>query len=473
MAFRTGDGLEVNGILVVDAGGNIQSVPSVAINQAKSAMDTTNLKLEVNGNASIRGANALYFGVTTNNFNSWKGKIWNNNTTTMYVNAQEFNVNNAGYGSLTFLKAHASGVDGTSFRDLDDTAYYVNPSISASKIVGLNIHGGANNNTNDAVLYVEKTSNADWGIRINGTGSATEYGLKVDLSGAHSYAAQFKNNTAEYSRIGTDFMQHNAGVRSPKVIAGTSSVALTSNGPLAVYDTGNPYISFHTGAARTAYMQELSGRFYFGEVPYTESVGSFRSPVFYDSDNAAYYLDPSSTGTSLNVAGNIIVPGYAQIAGVELSGGDTVSLSGAANNQWVTVANFTGSRKADIIEIYDSESSRHNYVKIEAGWSYGQGSIQILNAVRHGNRTINQVRMLYNTADRTYGTGKLQVYMTNWNTSYSLKIKQLGFGRSGWGRATIPTSVENGLPSGYTVHETTAMEVNEDPNGTFVLQVEQ
>jgi hypothetical protein len=467
MAFRTGDGLEVNGILVVDAGGNIQSVPSVAINQAKSAMDTTNLKLEVNGNASIRGANALYFGVTTNNFNSWKGKIWNNNTTTMYVNAQEFNVNNAGYGSLTFLKAHASGVDGTSFRDLDDTAYYVNPSISASKIVGLNIHGGANNNTNDAVLYVEKTSNADWGIRINGTGSATEYGLKVDLSGAHSYAAQFKNNTAEYSRIGTDFMQHNAGVRSPKVIAGTSSVALTSNGPLAVYDTGNPYISFHTGTARTAYMQELSGRFYFGEVPYTESVGSFRSPVFYDSDNAAYYLDPSSTGTSLNVAGNIIVPGYAQIAGVELSGGDTVSLSGAANNQWVTVANFTGSRKADIIEIYDSESSRHNYVKIEAGWSYGQGSIQILNAVRHGNRTINQVRMLYNTADRTYGTGKLQVYMTNWNTSYSLKIKQLGFGRSGWGRATIPTSVENGLPSGYTVHETTAMEVNEDPNGTF------
>ena len=178
------------------------------------------------------------------------------------------------------------------FYDIDDTNYYVKPSISASKIVGLNIHGGANQNTNDATLYVEKTNNNDWAIRINGTGSATEYGLRVDLSGAHSYAAQFKNNTAEYSRIGTDFMQHNAGVRSPKVIGGTSSVALTSNGPLAVYDTGNPFISFHTGAARTAYIQELSGRFFFGEVPYTESVGSFRAPVFYDSDNAGYYLDP-------------------------------------------------------------------------------------------------------------------------------------------------------------------------------------
>jgi len=681
MAFRTGDGLEVNGILVVDAGGNIESVPSVAINQAKSAMDTTNLKLEVNGNASIKGANALFFGITTNNYNSWKTKIWNNNTSTMYINAQEFNVNNAGYGSATFLKANASGVDGAIFRDIndtnyyvhpgdttqsakfrqhvsigdggnttnsggwgarlnltdsvhskievgqdansvnshwyahtgqdsikfgtstahdvefqrggttrlkltsdsitfsgsinmnghnirrgnhhtghlegsynniggngsksnpiytigssynpasttlgsmygigfadtgssptflpgsfsggwgmyvasagtarvylgggtgdgnflgnlkadafydiDDTNYYVKPSISASKIVGLNIHGGANQNTNDATLYVEKTNNNDWAIRINGTGSATEYGLKVDLSGAHSYAAQFKNNTAEYSRIGTDFMQHNAGVRSPKVIAGTSSVALTSNGPLAVYDTGNPYISFHTGAARTAYIQELSGRFFFGEVPYTESVGSFRAPVFYDSDNAGYYLDPSSTGTSLSVAGNIIVPGYAQIAGVELSGGDTRSLSGMANNQWVTVANLTGSRKADIIEVYDNESSRHNYLKMEVSWSYGQGSIQIINGVRHGNHTIQYVRLLYNTADRTYGTGKLQVYLGNWNTAYSLKIKQLGFGRTGWGRATIPSTVEAGLPSGNTIMEDTTMQCIESAKGSF------
>ena len=795
MAFRTGDGLEVNGILVVDAGGNIQSVPSVAINQAKSAMDSTNLKLEVNGNASIRGANALYFGVTTNNFNSWKGKIWNNNTTTMYVNAQEFNVNNAGYGSLTFLKAHASGVDGTSFRDLDNTAYYANPAgtsvfngatfaatptVNGSTVLTSNAGINANNinsgtiNTNRIPDFVHlgtstttgyATDDGNWGSRLNvsstvhakievsqeansmrshwfahtgqdsikfGTstahdvefqrGGATKLELTSDaitfsgpinmngnnirrgnhhtghLEGSYnniggngsksnpiytigsSYnpsdaalgnmygigfadtgssptflpssfsggwgmyvasagtarvylgggngdgnflgnlkAAAFYDidntafyvnptstsklygslmlghtdsqpgslviydtgnnaleikgtgsNTFEFDLTGTGstgsvtFNQFNVAISgnltvngslagksdntteigtystgaikrirmaqggelhfgdtttssplgitegawdnfadqdrlsiyyrsslkfftgtsekaqldnagkfstvsmlaSPKVQGGTTS-ALTSAGNLAVYDTGNPYISFHTGTARTAYMQELSGRFYFGEVPYTESEGSFRAPVFYDSNDPAYYLDPNSTGTSLNVAGNIIVPGYAQIAGVELSGGDTVSLSGAANNQWVTVANFTGSRKADIIEVYDNESSRHNYVKIEAAWSYGQGSMQIVNAVRHGNRTINQVRMLYNTADRTYGTGKLQVYMTNWNTSYSLKIKQLGFGRSGWGRATIPTSVENGLPSGYTIHETTAMEVNEDPNGTF------
>jgi len=536
MAFRTGDGLEVNGILVVDAGGNIQSVPSVAINETKSAMDATNLKLEVNGNASIRGANGLFFGITTNNYNSWKTRIWNNNTSTMYVNAQEFNVNNSGYGTLTFLKASASGVDGKTFRDLDNTEFYVNPN-STSKLYGSLMLGHTNSQPGSLVIYdtgnnaleIKGTGSNSFQFDMTGTGSTgsitfNDFNLTVNGSlagksdntteiGTYSTGAIKRirmaqggelhfgdtttssplgitegewNNFADQDRMsiyyrnslkfftGTAEKAHldNSGkfstvnmLAAPKVQGGTTS-ALSSAGNLAVYDTGNPYISFHTGTARTAYIQELSGRFYFGEVPYTESEGSFRAPVFYDIDTN-YYLDAGSTGTSLKVAGNAIIPGYASIAGVELSSGDTVSLTGAANNQWVTVANFTGARKADIIEIYENESSRHNYVKIEAAWSYGQGSFQIVNAVRHGNRTINQVRMLYNTADRTYGTGKLQVYLTSWNTSYTLKIKQLGFGRSGWGRATIPSSAENGLPSGYTIHETTAMEVNEDYNGTF------
>jgi len=33
--------------------------------------------------------------------------------------------------------------------------------------------------------------------------------------------------------------------------------------------------------------------------------GSIRSPIFYDSNNTAYYLDPANTGTSLLVAGNV------------------------------------------------------------------------------------------------------------------------------------------------------------------------
>lgn len=978
MAFRTGDGLEVNGILVVDEGGNIQSVPAVAINQAKSAMDATNLKLEVNGNASIRGANALFFGVTTNNYNSWKTKIWNNNSSTMYVNAQEFNVNNSGYGSLTFLKANASGVDGTTFRDLDNTAYYANPAgtsvfngatFAATPTVNgntvLTSNAGINaNNINSGTLNNDRlpnfvhlgnasgtgysTDDGSWGSRLNvsssvhakievsqqansmrshwyahtgqdsikfgtstshdvefqrnnttvlelaandrvkinggttdytghsnvdqhilslqtdytaagdqnfhfvnhngnwndgtsggdtaygllwgyqnnvragihydhrgiekfdfyssygdirfrtpasangnispigsettmparltiatggavtiphsvrsdifydnantafyvdpegnsklygtlylghtnsqtgtlviydtgnngleikgngsnsfqfdmiGTGSTgslkindlnvgigadadTGHRLKVSTSG-HNYLwieatsgsneamTRYKNPTSnnwytgirngtsnnltntsyhvyssafgataggwnasgqfftanegyalgsfrapifydsadttyyedpassrllkglthlrpghssshnEVLRIGRtddlyryhsifatnnstasilEFRIHDGGnstaqtsalsirqnisstgdrgtlihhgtrlgfdesgtrswtmkasggglniysgdgagqlvstitggfrapifydvnntsyytypssssrlnqLRANVIQAGTTS-ALSSAGNLAVYDSGNPYISFHTGTARTAYIQELSGRFYFGEVPYTESEGSFRAPVFYDSNNAAYYLDASSTGTSLNVAGNAIIPGYASIAGVEFSSGVTRSLNSIADNSWVTIANFSGARKQDIIEIHDDESSRHNMLKMQVAWSFGQGSIQIINGVRHSARTISQVRMLYNTADRTYGTGKLQVYLTSWGTSRTLHIKQQAFASGNWGRATIPSTAETGLPSGYTIHEGTTLEANEDVNGTF------
>ena len=207
MAFRTGDGLEVNGILVVDAGGNIESVPSVAINQAKSAMDTTNLKLEVNGNASIRGANALFFGVATNSYNSWKTKIWNNNTSTMYVNAQEFNVNNAGYGSVTFLKANASGVDGAIFRDINDTNYYVHPGdTTQSAKFRQHVSIGDGGNT---------TNSGSWGARLNLTDSVhskIEVGQDANSVNSHWYAhtgqdsIKFGTSTAhdvEFQRGGT------------------------------------------------------------------------------------------------------------------------------------------------------------------------------------------------------------------------------------------------------------------------------
>ena len=83
----------------------------VSIGETIGNMDTTNLKLQVNGHASIKGANALYFGITTNNYNSWKGKIWNNNTSTMYINAQALNFNNSGYGSSTFFLSNSTGFD--------------------------------------------------------------------------------------------------------------------------------------------------------------------------------------------------------------------------------------------------------------------------------------------------------------------------------------------------------------------------
>ena len=48
------------------------------------------------------------------------------------------------------------------------------------------------------------------------------------------------------------------------------------------------------------------GTLYFGPSNYTQTAGSFRAPVFYDSDNTAYYGDFAGTGDSIRAAGNII-----------------------------------------------------------------------------------------------------------------------------------------------------------------------
>ena len=73
----------------------------------------------------------------------------------------------------------------------------------------------------------------------------------------------------------------------------SSQIALAGN---------NPYISFHHGSgARTAYLQEASNRFYFGEGTYTETEGSFRAPLFYDVNNTAYYTDPANVSRMNNI----------------------------------------------------------------------------------------------------------------------------------------------------------------------------
>jgi len=99
------------GTTVIDSSRNLSNINAGAFGQDVSAMDTTNLDLEVVNNMSIRGSSALYFGITSNNYNSWKTRLYNNNTSTMQINAQALNFNNVGYGSSTFFLANSTGFD--------------------------------------------------------------------------------------------------------------------------------------------------------------------------------------------------------------------------------------------------------------------------------------------------------------------------------------------------------------------------
>ena len=111
-----------------------------------------------------------------------------------------------------------------------------------------------------------------------------------------------------------------------------------------------------------------------------------------------------------------------------------------SSNGWYTIAEYGSGRAQATFHIFDQDSSRHNYVRVNVVWSFGNGGAYVVSAGRHGSSTIRHVRLLYNTSDQTYGGVKVQVYCENadWG-SWVLRVRQETLGISGWGAFTQVT----------------------------------
>jgi hypothetical protein len=121
---------------------------------------------------------------------------------------------------------------------------------------------------------------------------------------------------------------------------------------------------------------------------------------------------------------------------------------------WVTIATCSTGRAYGEFYVYDVDSSRHNMVKIIASASYGQNAVVALCGNRHGLRTIAHVRILYNTADRTYGGAKLQVYCEN--PTFLLRVRRVFTDQlPGWTSWNDVNPVVEGTPSGWAEDSTT------------------
>ena len=256
-----------------------------------------------------------------------------------------------GYGS-TWAKLMTITSDGaatatSSFRapifyDSDNTSYYVNPN-GESSLYGLTVNGGTANMSTDATLYVTASNSNDWGIWLNKP--SLEYGFMYTLAASHSYGIRGMANSSEYWRVGTDLLYHNSNIRAPifydsdntsyyvNPASTTYLYNLTTAGPITsassiisggnngffndVYYSGsrNPIWAFNNATGYgLSYFQGSSG---LGGVDtigihpngtatgsgsvlmitssYTQSLGSMRAPIFYDSDNTAYYVNPNGT----------------------------------------------------------------------------------------------------------------------------------------------------------------------------------
>ena len=244
---------------------------------------TPDVRLSVPGDAHI--SNILYMGGTAGSYNSWGSRDYTSSGN-RYINANYFEVNNYGYGSTwQFTYSAGAGTASGSWRapifyDSDNTGYYVDPA-STSNLASVQINGTLN----------VRSSNALFMSSSNGAYQRADSRDESVDSRLHWYGVTTTGGTSNFRHAWYD---------------GAAYFNVTASGGQLLFDR-------------------------VGGSGYLQASGSLRSPIFYDSDNTGYYVDPASTSnvntlnaaTSLTVAGNAVA--VLQAGGVVLENGQTIS----------------------------------------------------------------------------------------------------------------------------------------------------
>jgi hypothetical protein len=128
----------------------------------------------------------------------------------------------------------------------------------------------------------------------------------------------------------------------------------------------------------------------------------------------------------------------------------TSETSATVGGGWVTVAHSSGGRTHSEVIVTDSDSGDHAYIRIDWMRSYADSVFTVLNCGGHANR-ITGARVLYSTADNTYGSKYLQIYVTA-NSTYRVSVIRQGAPHSGWGTHSAVTPVVENTKSGFALH---------------------
>ena len=183
------------------------------------------------------------------------------------------------YGQLDFYTGSNSGralhLSGTSarseiFYDLQNTAYY-GDFAGTSNLNGLTVAG--------TITGSIETANklAITGYQTNGQSFYQSSGSFAGFSGWHNYYIGNHGNGSNYYN---------------------TTIAFPFWGPPR-------YSRLEGGTSRGPY-NFLTNENDQTIGVYLQSTTSLRAPIFYDYNNTAFYLDPSTTGTSVNVAGDVV-----------------------------------------------------------------------------------------------------------------------------------------------------------------------
>lgn len=131
---------------------------------------------------------------------------------------------------------------------------------------------------------------------------------------------------------------------------------------------------------------------------YVEAYGSFRAPIFYDSNNTGYYSDQASTSQY-----NVILAN-----GVHNAAYTSGSLT---SGTWYTIAANAGDRASAKFIIVDQTSGLHQAIEFNAAAHYGTtGTIAVLSNSFYSGPTIAYIRLKQGS---TYDGAVVQVYVNS------------------------------------------------------------
>jgi hypothetical protein len=474
-------------------------------------------KLDITGDARIAsaaGAGALYFG-TLDPSNVYL-KVDNNYDLTLAQNASSGNglylagagnvyvsidsnnnatadafivQNNAIKAGTELFRVQENGVVTASsdfrapiFYDSNDTGYYVDPN-SVSRLSSLRVYSAfdtassdvyanmrvmRNNATNDGMYIGYGNLGSTGGItRIFGGGATTgELAKYIDYTlEPNSFRAPIfydSNDTAYYVDPASNSRLLNLGLGNvtPDLRLSVSGDAQLS-GILYLGGTAGSYGSWGSRTYTTSgILYNNSSSVEFNNYGYgstwtftlgggnATSSGSFRAPIFYDSDNTAYYLDAANSGTSLLVAGNVGIGTTTAFSKTTISkaGVSLPTTADSTNNARLTLAGSNslvrlqfGTQNVTpyggwIQASYDNTAGDNGAEPIllnPLGGNVGIGTTDFSYTINDNSRVVGS-----NTNNRLFVSGSIQLLGNNdaivfgRATSTFLTDEELGFG---WG----------------------------------------
>ena len=255
------------------------------------------------------------------------------------------------------------------FYDSGNTAYYTDPA-TLSVLNRLIISGGDASNANQiiqAAVYpmIDFTSdnananNRNWRL----AGVYNSYGLFQFLS---STAA---NGTPTTARLGIDGSSGYIGIGA----AATGTANWLQIGSMGATGYSGNHIAIGNGTQ--AFAQYLNGATsmefytnagYFNFDKYVQAAGSMRAPIFYDSDDTGYYVNPNGTSNlvGLTVANTI----SANISG---NAGTATTLQ---TSRTINGTGFNGSANIDTTEWFHSDRDYPSGTLITTSINYAVNS---------------------------------------------------------------------------------------------------